>query len=739
MASCDFTDASFESFSISPDPDYGEIQVQVSKKRLIDWSGPDPKSKGPSRTKDIGTQLVKSINSIEVQASSTEMVIEEMKNLGPSYVSNIVNTSNFKSFLKSTLPLMLEELTLTCRESYMKVVSASVPTWEAKETTATLAYQLTLPSSLKEDGEYVALCSSWNNIGTAVAVAFGRPDVGPLFSGFSPVAVHHVRSPGIISKSKNGSSCVILPCNTYATSLVFHSGDRSLLAVGGVNGEVSLWFADGPAAPPPFKEGETLQHLADRGVGAFAKSRLCDATHRTEVRTMCWLPALGSVNLQHEFDADAMGTQMDGYGSGKATSYEECRLLSICAEGKGIIWTMPLSAKLGDGVKHSNTYLANMDPDLLLPLRTFSLMTVIRDVSVPMGCTSVDVSSFIQLYNNPISIQAKNAGLPLPEILASDVFIIVGTEGGVMQRGRAPIVNAAPTVLRPHDVLVTSPDETASQKPEIQLESAASWRPDALQFLSSFDTKARFNLQRWVENALGTNTDITMESLVDVAPPASLFFPPLKLTACDPHAAHVSRVAFSPFTKDLFASSSLDGTIRIFRTRVSAPLLTLCPATFATAAPSVSLSAEMNSPSRNSMATTRFSDNNKNSTGVLLTGVPQMAVSSLSWSPHRSLVIAAGTYGGGVAIFDLARSIAAPVLRLQGSGPVVSVEFSSEVGRLCICYRGGGVDIYDLPDNLVDFEVGNAISENNSDIRITENELLDRFTNRGIAGLTQRT
>ena len=83
---------------------------------------------------------------------------------------------------------------------------------------------------------------------------------------------------------------------------------------------------------------------------------------------------------------------------------------------------------------------------------------------------------------------------------------------------------------------------------------------------------------------------------------------------------------------------------------------------------------------------------------------------SLSWSPCRPLVFAAGTGDGRVFLYDLAASRSMPVRQIeqdnQGSGAVYSVEFNPKLAPYVATTQGDRVRVWEMGPQLTEEVVG---------------------------------
>lgn len=128
------------------------------------------------------------------------------------------------------------------------------------------------------------------------------------------------------------------------------------------------------------------------------------------------------------------------------------------------------------------------------------------------------------------------------------------------------------------------------------------------------------------------------------------------------HKGPVYAVDSSPYHRNLFLSSSTDGSIRIYSVLEKDPLLTLEP-----------------------------------NAGHLF---------AASWSPVRPPVVAVGTGTGQLYLYDLRQNRSAPVIQLDASAktkPVYSLEFNQKKTKLLATGDGSGcVMIWKLNDDLTE-------------------------------------
>lgn len=122
------------------------------------------------------------------------------------------------------------------------------------------------------------------------------------------------------------------------------------------------------------------------------------------------------------------------------------------------------------------------------------------------------------------------------------------------------------------------------------------------------------------------------------------------------HDGPVLAISCNPFHRNLFATSSSDGTIRLYHLLNSKPILTLEPN-------------------------------------------PNKRITALSWSQIRPLVLAAGCDNGNVYIFDLMQNQFGQVATLKGDqrNKVTSINFNKVLrDYLGISFISGEVKLYQL-------------------------------------------
>ena len=153
--------------------------------------------------------------------------------------------------------------------------------------------------------------------------------------------------------------------------------------------------------------------------------------------------------------------------------------------------------------------------------------------------------------------------------------------------------------------------------------------------------------------------------LDDESAAGSSYRSPIKASLA-PHAGMTTAVASSPFHRGLFVTCGSDSVCKIFNSQSNKPILELEPAC--------------------------------------------AGLFSLSWSPCRPLVFAAGTGDGRVFLYDLAASRSMPVRQIeqdnQGSGAVYSVEFNPKLAPYVATTQGDRVRVWEMGPQLTEEVVG---------------------------------
>lgn len=180
------------------------------------------------------------------------------------------------------------------------------------------------------------------------------------------------------------------------------------------------------------------------------------------------------------------------------------------------------------------------------------------------------------------------------------------------------------------------------------------WSADAAALVARVPSNAFHALKRRVEREalLGNEKEVTLRAVFATQPDVDELFLSPALFSFDGHASPVYSVACSPFHRNIFASASTDGTVRVFHMLQAAPLLVL------------------EAPPR---------------------GTPLFAC---AWSSARPAVLAVGSSDGNLHVYDLQRSVSRPAasLKVTSDGSAVyAVSFSPKEGGLVATADAQGV------------------------------------------------
>eukprot|EP00823_Brevimastigomonas_motovehiculus_P006321 TRINITY_DN521_c1_g1_i1.p1 TRINITY_DN521_c1_g1~~TRINITY_DN521_c1_g1_i1.p1 ORF type:complete len:744 (-),score=199.84 TRINITY_DN521_c1_g1_i1:729-2960(-) len=538
-------------------------------------------------------------------------------------------------------------------------------------------------------------CSSltWNNIGTRLAVGFGRQNHFGwcdhssrlvVYSRFSPssssssslhghlVSFSSSSSSSVSSSSSSSSSLsyhslvssfqkhiefvLDIPC--CVTSLSFHPEKPSILAVGLFNGEIHIYDlnrdADSLLDSASFSSFSSSSSFQDKDKDKdkdkdmhVMNSTIDDFFHHEPISKLCWV------------------RDISAKGGGLEKGERVYELVSVSGDGKVLFWSL------------LNQLSHPYHGVILTPSKKYQGHGTSRSNAL-LGGTSLSFS-------------------------IDNVNYIIGTQGGGIIRSFQPVrsLRRVGTMYKVGEF---------------------HWTADAYQLLdlSPEKSEVRRHVEKYVR--LKGIKQIDCLTIFDARPDLRKLYPPATKFAYDAHAGPIFSVAFSPFHRNIFLSCSSDGTVRLFNALQSKPLLhfelsnitsqtlsiassSSCP----TVLDSNSLSPSSSFSFSSSSSTCYSSSLYASSKGSMLAGY----LLDVVWSTSRPLVFAVCDVSGRIHLFDLKESVLAPVLSIQANTeqmPVTAITFNQkDPSLLSSCDLLGNVIVWQLSSRLSTLQVGETV------------------------------
>lgn len=186
------------------------------------------------------------------------------------------------------------------------------------------------------------------------------------------------------------------------------------------------------------------------------------------------------------------------------------------------------------------------------------------------------------------------------------------------------------------------------------------WRPEAEMLWSNSSSSGKHHIKQAAEKyAMDVRVkEVDVRCVLASKPEINKLYSNAVSFTFEKHDGPISGVSCSPFSRNLLASSSRDGSVRIYHMLHSQPLLIW---------------------------------------------EPSKQITCLSWSPLRPLLLAVGTFSGEVMLYDLLNGTSSPAISLTGEyrTPVSCIKFNApQKSFLSVGYSNGKVLVYQLSYSL---------------------------------------